>query len=213
MTSILHISCSPRGAAAESQKLSRQIVRHLQLIAPASLVVERMLGDGAIPHVDDQYATALGQTQQAEIERIPSGSMTYSEELVQELENADFVVIGTPMHNFTVPSVLKSWIDHVARVRRTFDMTSDGKIALLANRTVFVAVSSGARYSGDRARQPDFLTPYLTFVLDMIGLRNVTFFSIEGTSSSPERLAEAREEADRAMRRHFSALATARPIT
>jgi FMN-dependent NADH-azoreductase len=169
--------------------------------------MERALGDGTIPHVDGQYATALGRTQAAAVERAPLGSMAYSEMLVRELESADFVVIGTPMHNFSVPSVLKAWIDHIARVRRTFDMTPEGKIALLADRPVFVAISSGARYSGDRARQPDFLTPYLTFVLDMVGLRNVTFFSIEGTSSNAATLTKARDETDRLLQAHFSTLA------
>ena len=53
--------------------------------------------------------------------------MSRSEELIQELESSDFVVIGTPMHNFTVPSALKAWIDHVVRVRRTFNVTPTEK--------------------------------------------------------------------------------------
>jgi FMN-dependent NADH-azoreductase len=208
MKNILLINCSPRGDAAESNRLSQQIVEHLLRLAPAATVTERRLGDGDIPRIDDCYATALGQTQRAAVEFAPQGSMAYSEELIQELERTDFVVIGTPMHNFTVPSVLKAWIDHIARVRRSFDMAPDGKVALLRDRPVFVAISSGARYSGDRARQPDFLTPYLTFVLGMIGLRNVTFFSIEGTSSMPATLNRAREEVALAMRKHFSSFAT-----
>jgi FMN-dependent NADH-azoreductase len=117
------------------------------------------------------------------------------------------------MHNFAVPSVLKNWIDHIVRVRRTFDMSLDGKIALLADRPVFIAVSSGARYSGDRARQPDFLTPYLSFVLDMIGLRNVTFFSIEGTSSPSATLTGIRDRATQTVLKHFSAPDTVRAIS
>jgi FMN-dependent NADH-azoreductase len=206
MTTILHIGCSPRGQAAESHKLSGKIVEHLLRQVPDALVVERRLGDGTIPHIDASYATALGSTQQTAIERAPEGSMAYSEELVRELESADFVVIGTPMHNFTVPSGLKAWIDHIARVRRTFDMAKEGKIARLTDRPVFVAVSSGARYSGVRARQPDFLTPYLKFVLDMIGLRNVTFFSVEGTSSNPIALVEARARVDLELHAHFAIL-------
>ncbi|WP_346731000.1 NAD(P)H-dependent oxidoreductase [Bradyrhizobium sp. 132] len=57
--------------------------------------------------------------------------MSRSEELIQELESADCVVIATPMHNFTVPAALKAWIDHVVRVRRTFDVTAQGKVGAL----------------------------------------------------------------------------------
>ena len=87
--------------------------------------------------------------------------MSQSEELIHELENSDCVVIGTPMHNFTVPSALKAWIDHIVRVRRTFHVTREGKVGMLRDRPVFVAVSSGGRYSGEHAHQPDFLTSYL----------------------------------------------------
>ena len=129
--------------------------------------------------------------------------MSRSEELIEELESSDFVVIGTPMHNFTVPSALKAWIDHVVRVRRTFNVTADGKVGALRDRPVFVAVSSGGRYSGKHARQPDFLTPYLKAILGIIGLHDLTVFSIEGTGLGPDAVVEARIRADQAIEDHF----------
>jgi FMN-dependent NADH-azoreductase len=131
------------------------------------------------------------------------GSMSLSKELIQELESADFVVIATPMHNFTVPVALKAWIDHVVRVRRTFNVTAQGKLEALRDRPVFVAVSSGGRFSGDRAHQPDFLTPYLKAILGTIGLHDLTFFSIEGSALGPDALVAARTKADHAMQRFF----------
>lgn len=207
MKRILHVRCSPRGRNSESQRLSAQIVERLQHLEPGATVIDRFIGGGAVAHIDEEYATALGSMELTEVERTPRGSMVQSEELVHELEVADFVVIATPMHNFTVPAGLKIWIDHIARVRRTFDMSGDGKLAKLSDRPVFVAVSSGARFYGQSARQPDFLTPYLTFVLDMIGMRDVTFFSVEGTSASSARLAEARKRTTLAVRAHFTMLA------
>ena len=110
-----------------------------------------------ISHVDENYA--ISQQSSADVSQ--EGTIAQSEELIAEIESSDFVVIGTPMHNFTVPSALKAWIDHVVRARRTFKMTKEGKVGRLHDRPVFVAVSSGGRFSGERARQPDFLTPYL----------------------------------------------------
>ena len=130
--------------------------------------------------------------------------MALSEELIQELESSDFVVIGTPMHNFTVPSALKAWIDHIVRVRRTFNVTPEGKVGMLRDRPVFVAVSSGGRFSGERARQPDFLTPYLKAILGTIGLHDLTFFSVQGTASGPDAVAEARTKTDQALQEYFS---------
>jgi FMN-dependent NADH-azoreductase len=202
---ILHVSCSPRGQASESHRISQKIIEFLLVKEPTAILANRDIGGGNIAHIDASYATALGETQPSFAEIFPKGSMAQSEELIQELESADYVVIGTPMHNFTVPSALKAWIDHVVRVRRTFNTTRNGYVGALRDRPVFVAVSSGGRYAGERARQPDFLAPYLRTVLGVIGLRSLTFFSVEGSSLGLDALAEARAEADRALKQYFSA--------
>ena len=199
MIRILHVSCSPRGQASESYRISQKIIGFLLQNEPAAILVNRVIGGGAIPHIDESYATALGATEQSSAEIFSQGSMSKSEELIQELENSDVVVIGTPMHNFTVPSVLKAWIDHIVRIRRTFNVTRDGKVGALRDRPVFVAVSSGGKFSGERARQPDFLTPYLRAILGTIGLHDLTFFSVEGSTLGPDAMAEARTRTDQAL--------------
>jgi FMN-dependent NADH-azoreductase len=201
---ILHVSCSPRGQASESYRISQKLISLLLKSEPTALVVERMIGGGALPHIDDNYAAALGTTDPSFIAISQEGSISRSDELIQELESSDLVVIGTPMHNFTVPSALKAWIDHIVRVRRTFNVTPQGKIGMLRDRPVYVAVSSGGRYSGERARQPDFLTPYLKAILGTIGLHDLTFFSVEGTASGPDAVAEVRRKTDQALEEYFS---------
>jgi FMN-dependent NADH-azoreductase len=201
MMKILHVSCSPRGQASESYRLSQKIVGFLLRSEPAAVLVNRVIGGGAISPIDENYA--LSQASSADISW--EGSMSRSEELIQELESSDCVVIGTPMHNYSIPSTLKAWIDHIVRVRRSFNVSREGKVALLSDRPVFIAVSSGGRFSGERARQPDFLTPYLKAILGMIGLRDLTFFSVEGTAFGPDALAEARTTTDRALQEYFSA--------
>jgi FMN-dependent NADH-azoreductase len=201
---ILHVSCSPRGQAAESYRLSRTIIGLLLKSEPTAIVVNREIGGGAISHIDASYATALGASRPSLVELFPEGSMSQSEELIQELESADVVVIGTPMHNFTIPSALKAWIDHIVRVRRTFNITRQGYVGTLRDRPVFVAVSSGAQFSGEHARQPDFLTPYLKAILGTVGLHDVTFFSVEGTSSGEDAITAARTRADQALHAYFS---------
>jgi FMN-dependent NADH-azoreductase len=137
MKKILHVSCSPRGEAAESHRLAQKIIGFLLQKEPTALLVSRVIGGGALSHVDENYA--ISQQSSADISQ--EGSIAQSEELIQEIESSDFVVIGTPMHNFTVPSALKAWIDHVVRARRTFNVTKEGKVGRLRDRPVFVAVS------------------------------------------------------------------------
>jgi FMN-dependent NADH-azoreductase len=199
MKKILHVSSSPRGEASESTRLSRRIVDLLRQKEPATIVVERPLGDGAIAHIDRDYA--MSQASAGDVAQM--GTMAYSEILIRELEDADCVVIATPMHNLTVPSVLKAWIDHVVRARRTFRITGAGKVGTLSDRPVFVAIASGGQFSGERARQPDFLTPYLSAMLATIGLHNVVFFSVQGTSGPQTSVNEARSKAEGSLTAHF----------
>jgi FMN-dependent NADH-azoreductase len=206
MMKILHISCSPRGQFSESYRLSRKIIEFLRVKEPSAVLTNRVIGGGAITHIDASYASALGATEASFAEAFPMGSMSRSEELIQELECSDYLVIGTPMHNFTVPSALKAWIDHVVRVRRTFDATKEGYVGRLRDRPVFVGVSSGGKYSGERARQPDFLTAYLRAILGIIGLHNLTVFSIEGTALGQDAVVEARIKTDQALAEHFRRL-------
>ena len=207
MTKILQVICSPRGQASESYRLSRKIIEFVLEHQPA-ILVDRVIGKG-MPHVDENYAIA----QQSSADPSQEGAISRSDELIQELESSDFVVIATPVHNYTVPSALKAWIDHIVRVRRTFDLSPSGKVGLLRDRPVFIAVASGGRYSGEGARQPDFLTPYLKAILGMIGLRDLTFFSVEGTAFGQDAVAEARAKVDCALREHFAghALGRVRP--
>lgn len=198
---ILHVTCSPRGEASESYRLSKNIIGFLLKAHPAATVIERVVGGDALSPIDEPYAIS----QQASADVTETGSIARSEALIEELHSADMLVIGTPMHNFTVPSTLKLWIDHIARVRRTFNVGAQGKTSLLRDRPVYVAVSSGGRFSGMTPRQPDFLTPYLTAVLGMIGLHDVNFFSVEGTAMGPEAVAAARDKAGQALQAHFSA--------
>ncbi|MET3382690.1 FMN-dependent NADH-azoreductase [Variovorax paradoxus] len=198
---ILHVNCSSRGQASESFKLSRKIVDLLLKKSPDAVLVKREIGGGALRHIDANYAFAQ-HSSAAEINQ--EGSISTSEELIRELENSDVVVIGTPMHNLSVPSALKAWIDHVVRARRTFNVGAAGKVGTLRDRPVFIAVASGGRFSGEHARQPDFLTPYLTTILGTIGLKDLNFFSIQGTGLGPDVVAHARAKTDLALQAYFS---------
>ncbi|WP_447756694.1 FMN-dependent NADH-azoreductase [Sphingopyxis fribergensis] len=202
MKNILHVACSPRGMRAESEWLSRQILARLELRYPGVIIVERPIGGGLMAHVDEDYAIS----QQSAADISGDGTMVLSNILIGELERADALVIGTPVHNYMVPSVLKAWIDHVVRVRRTFDIGANGKIPLLHDRPVFVAVASGGKFSGERSRQLDFLTPYLTAILAMIGLQDVHFFSVQGTAFGPEAVTAARSQAEAALDGFFRVL-------
>lgn len=189
---ILHIDCSPR-AASQSSLLSAAIVARLRLANPVANVTYRHLGRDPIPHAEADYATALSCPGTL-TEGALSEAVQLSEQLIQELEAADILVIGTPMHNFTVPSVLKAWIDRILRIGRTFSASAAGKVGLLKDRPVYIAVASGGVFTGERAGQPDFLTAYMRATLGCVGLNALHFLPLQATVFLDEaQLAAARD--------------------
>lgn len=182
---ILHIVCSGR-ADSESTRLSEVIVGRLRAIHPEAMVVERNLAARPVAHVDNDYVAEISAMAGDPSVRHDAGSLALSDELIAELDAAAFVVIGTPMYNFTVPSVLKAWIDHVVRARRTFVISAEGKIGSLADRPVFVAVASGGFFAGEGANQPDFVSPYLKAILATVGLNDLRFFTLQGMLYGPD---------------------------
>ncbi|MBP0596725.1 NAD(P)H-dependent oxidoreductase [Herbaspirillum sp. LeCh32-8] len=201
---ILHLSASPRRETSNAWWLSQQIVGQVARRSAAAEVRVRDLYVDPIAHVDSEYADALGSPVYAGDENAAGGALATSEQLIRELEAADVVVIGTPMHNYTVPSTLKAWIDHVVRVRRTFAITPDGKAGLLRDRPVYVGVVSGGRFSGSGARQADFLTPYLKVALATIGLHDVRFYSMEGLAAGADMVRAERERISMVLDTAFS---------
>ena len=109
---ILHIDCSPR-PESHSRQLSAAIVEKLLEVAPATSISRRDLGADPLPHAAADYATTLSSP--ATLAAPLEGSLVRAEALIEEVEAADVIVIGTPMHNLTVPSVLKAWIDQILR--------------------------------------------------------------------------------------------------
>jgi FMN-dependent NADH-azoreductase len=176
---ILHIDCSPR-PESHSRRLSAAIVEKLREVAPGASISRRDFAAAPLPHASPDYATTLSSP--ATLAAPLKGALDLSEALIQEVEAADVIVIGTPMHNLTVPSVLKAWIDQILRAGRTFKSTPAGKAGMIRDRPVFVGIASGGVFTGDRANQPDFLTPYLSAVLGSMGLKTLQFLPVQATA-------------------------------
>lgn len=103
--------------------------------------------------------------------------------MVDELLGADILVIGVAMHNFSIPSTLKAWIDHVVRAGLTFRFTETGAAeGLSGGKQVYPAIASGNIYSEGPYRAFDFAEPYLRTILGLIRITDVTTFRVEGTA-------------------------------
>jgi FMN-dependent NADH-azoreductase len=178
MATALLVEASPRFGRSQSRAAAEKVVGRLRERVPDLKLVRRDLMAEPPPLIDEAFTEAMyvPAPRQDEHQR---RALAYSEAAIADLEQAGTLVISTPMNNFTVPAVLKSWIDQVLRLERTFRSTPEGKVGLLADRPTYVVVASGGYITGPRARQPDFLTPYLEAVLATLGIRTVRFLHLE----------------------------------
>jgi len=183
MPKILLINASPRPETSAGYRLANELAEQLSAQQSGWGVTRRDLHQTPLAPLDAAYANALTR-------RTPETEPVFitSQALINEVERSDLLLIATPMHNFTVPASLKLWIDHVVRIGRTFAVTPDGKVGLLADRPVYVIVSSGGLHQGPQAGQPDFLSPYLRHVLHTIGLSTVRFIYLQGLVAGPDRV-------------------------
>lgn len=196
MARLLHVSVSPRDATSFSRRIARELITALHMANPNLVVIERDLAASPVPHPDAAFVAA-SLMPDAEFGDPEHRALVLSETLIAELELADVILMSTPMHNFTVPSALKAWLDHVVRPGRTFRTTSTGKVGLLERRPVYVIVACGGRFGAEPGTQTDFFSPYLRYVLGTIGLSNVEVLRVEELNRGPHKVAHGFEVARR----------------
>jgi FMN-dependent NADH-azoreductase len=181
MATLLHLDSSPL-ATSISRELTREFVENWKAAHPASQVIYRDLAANPPKPVDQAWIYAAFtpvETRQPEQKAL----LAYSEESIAELQQADEYVFGVAMHNFSIPSVLKLWIDQVVRGGRTFSYGPNGPKGLLLGKKTTILVATGGVYeAGTPTAALNFIDPYLSTILGFIGITDVTFVTAGGTA-------------------------------
>ena len=191
MTKILQLKTSLFADHGVSSQLSKDFIDQFMTANPDSSLKVRNFAEEAIPHLDAGYLQALS-TEAAERSAEQQQLVDFSDSLINELMDADVLVLGLPMYNFGVPSMLKAWIDHVARAQVTFRYTENGPEGLLKGKKAYVLASRGGLYAGTPA---DSQTPFITNFLAFIGITDVNFVYAEGLNMGDEPRAAAMDKA------------------
>ncbi|MDN3517034.1 NAD(P)H-dependent oxidoreductase [Aquisalimonas lutea] len=195
MTTILQLNNSIFGDDGQSAQLADRFIARFRATAPEARVIRRDLAAAPVPHLTAaRFTAALTPVHERSDEQAREAAI--ADTLIQELEDADVLVIGSPTYNFGVPSTLKAWFDHVARAGRTFRYTADGPEGLLADKTAYVFIASGGQYVGS---EMDFQTPYIRHFLGFLGITDVHFVHAEGLAMGEDTSQQALEEARRSV--------------
>ena len=179
MKQILIIETSPREKMSASRKVTEKLLARLLSEFPDAKLVYRDLAKDHLPHLDNSILKAISSKDPAEIlANIESGKL--SDHLISELLASDILVIGTPMWNFGIPSLLKAWIDLVVRAGKTFNYTEIGVQGLVKDKKAFLIISSGGIFIDGPWKAWDFVDPYLRQILKFIGIDDVQTVRVEG---------------------------------
>lgn len=184
MTGILYIKSSPRAEASHSTRVADHVLDELRKAHPGASVNVRDLTAKPLQHIDAEYLAGLAKG--GDLSERQEQCNAVADELIDELHAADIIVIAVAMINFSIPSTLKAWIDHVVQVGRTVRYEQDGPKGLLTGKRVILVKAKGGVYSTDEGRARDFVTPYLKHMLAFIGLTDVEMISVEGTLRGEE---------------------------
>ena len=171
MSTLLHVDSSPLAAASISRHLTAEFVENWKLANPTGTILDRDLSTTAIPPVTGAW---VGAAYTPEDKRTPAQTelLALSDTLIAELFAADEYVLGVPMHNFSIPSTLKLWIDQVARVNKTFSYATGRPVGLLTGKRATILIASGGVYdAGTAMASYNFAEPYLRTVFAFLGLR------------------------------------------
>jgi FMN-dependent NADH-azoreductase len=150
---------------------------------PDGTVIERDLSATAIPPISAEWVGAA-YTQEVARTSQQKDLLSLSDSLIGELDQADEYVIGAPMHNFGVPSVLKLWVDQIARVGKTFTYTTGAPKGLLTGKKATFIIATGGVYDPQTQMASfNFVEPYLRSVFGFLGVAEANFLTAGGTAA------------------------------
>lgn len=181
MPTLLHLDSSPLQSSI-TRELTREFVKTWKAAHPGGIVIDRDLAIQQPKPIDAAWVGSV-HTPEAARSAEQIAALATSDQLIAELEAADEYVFGVAMHNFSVPSVLKLWIDQIARHGRTFTYDESGAEGLLKGKKATVLIASGAVYEpGTPMGAMNFVEPYLKAVLGFLGITDVKFVTADGAS-------------------------------
>jgi len=171
---ILRIDASASVSSSNSKKLGDELIARLRNLHTNASVRQRDLNRN-LYFIDESWVGA-NFTPLDERSKQQKQILAFSDELIDEIKQADHIVLTTPMYNFGIPSSLKAWIDLICRAGVTFHYTADGPVGLVGDKQVDIIITTG----GVPLQSPlDFVSGYLMQVFGFIGIDNVNIIAAD----------------------------------
>jgi FMN-dependent NADH-azoreductase len=178
---VLHINSSARLNHSNTRIIGAYLADAL-----GKPVVSRDLAQHPLPPISAEDLIAVHGSSEIESTSLQA-QLALSEQLIDELKNADTLVLGVPMYNFGIPASLKQWIDAICRAGVSFKYTEQGPVGLLNVRRAIIITAAG----GTSIRsEMDFASRYLEHICGFLGIHEVFHIDASGSKGTPEQVIE-----------------------
>lgn len=191
---VLIIKSSPALEASVSNEIADFLVEQLKGKNQSYQFTIRDLAKTPAPIYDNEIMQAFyaPQEQLTELQKeVAAPSLQY----IAELKAADIIVFASPMHNFSVTTLLKSYIDQICRMGLTFNYSQAGPEGLIKGKKALIISSAGGDFQLPEQIHKDFQTPYLKHVLNFIGIEDVSVIPVQGVGLGDEVAQQAKHKA------------------
>ncbi|MGK0501232.1 MAG: FMN-dependent NADH-azoreductase [Oceanicoccus sp.] len=186
---VLHINSSARLNDSNTRIIGQYLVDTL-----GESVVSRDLAQDPLPPISAEDLIAVHGSSDIQRDSFQE-QLALSGQLIDELKNADTLVLGAPMYNFGIPASLKQWIDAICRAGVSFKYTKQGPQGLLGVKRVFIITATGGTAHGS---EMDFASRYLEHVSKFIGIDDVFHIDASGSKGTPEEvIAQGKQQVDK----------------
>lgn len=196
MARILHVIANPKKQQSRSRELAHHFLKHYKEKNPNDTIIELDLYEKKIPHLPIDAMRALYTKMGKDLTPQEQKHWDLSKELIDQIQSVDKIVITTPMWNFSVPSILKAYLDYISVPEKTFRFTSAGPQGLLHPKKIIIIESRGGIYSQGPMKHVEMQGTYLKNAFAFLGINECHSLLIEGTNK-PQGFTQRKEQAQK----------------
>jgi FMN-dependent NADH-azoreductase len=180
MAKLLHIIATPRGKESRTLKISKVLIDNFKNNYPDTEVEELDLFHQSLPvlgvkQVEGKYVLLSGKDLPGEYEAAWQDIVRYIEQFL----STDIYLVSVPMWNFSIPYMLKHYIDVIVQPKYLFRYTNKGPEGLVKNKKMVIVTSRGGDYSSGDAVKYDFEESYLRTIFGFVGITDITFINAQ----------------------------------
>lgn len=192
MAKLLHIIATPRGGDSRTLKISASFLEILgkkypQLTVDTIDLFKEKLPPLTLKMVNGKYALLSGKDLTGELK----AAWQDIERHITRFLSADAYLLSVPMWNFSIPYVLKQYIDIILQPKYLFRYTEKGPEGLVRNKKMVVITSRGGDYSSESPfHSYDFQEPYLRAIFGLAGITDIVFVNAQPMDAMGPAVAE-----------------------